>query len=358
MSIGDLALPFVLYIALIVVLAIAAIALLAFINTRWRFVDFYTTYAIRAHGGLRRFPTKITGLRTLSFGNYEYIVKGKRNAARFEFLTRNRDEAGGWVVKKVHLMNRRTGALDLRVHTMELNPFRVSSADHHNMEVHARIEFQLDRNRLFRCFQYANLGVALLTRLEGFIRAEINSRQNEEVAREIAKIRTAILENMIRPENKDNEGLAAWQPANDGKTRVNEYFRKTQSIALGIHITDLSLQVEQVDLPLEFSANQADGQHTSALLIDPKHLDNLRDMFSRGGADNEGANDALLQTLEMHTRENIARYVSKAGQMIVISSDDLGLARTSVFRSSVKPSKAGPVDTPSPQDGDRGQDSK
>lgn len=345
--------------ALIAVVVIIVISFAAFVNTRWLIVDFYTTYAIRVPGGIRRFPASITWLRTLSVANYEYVVKGKRNAVRFEFFTRNRDEAGGWTVKKLHLMNRRTGGIDLRVHTMELNPLKASSADHHDMEVHARIEFQLDRKRLFRCFQYANLGVALLTRLEGFIRAQINSRQNEDVAKDIAKIREAILQDMITPEREDNDGLAAWLTANGEKAPVNGYFKGTQSTALGIHITDLSLQVEQVDSALEFPAIPADRQHASALLIDPKYLDNLRDMFARGSADSEGANEALLRTLEMHTRENIARHVSKAGQMIIVSSEDLGLARTSVFRSGVRSGKAAQVqDTPPSQDGERGKDIK
>jgi hypothetical protein len=63
--------------------------------------------------------------------------------------------------------------------------------------------------------------------------------------------------------------------------------------------------------------------------------------------------------MEMHTRENIARHASNAGQMIIISSDDLGIARTSVFRSGIKAGKTGQAyDTPSPQDGERRNDSK
>jgi hypothetical protein len=296
-------------------------------------------------------------LRTLSFGSYEYIVKGRRNAERFEFLTRNRDEEGSWLVKKLHLMNRRTGAIDLRVHTMELKPFQVSSADHHDMQVHATIEFQLDKRRLFRCFQYANLGVALLTRLEGFIRAQINKRQNEEVAKEITLIRETILHDMKKAEDADNEGLKAWLERNGKDALPNAYFRAMQSMALGIHITGLSLQVEQVDSVHEFPA-EAGGQQASALFIPPRYLDDVRDMFARGGADSAGANEALLRTMEMHTRENIARHASKAGQMIIISSDDLGMARTSVFRSSVRARTAPAHDTPSPHGGEPGKDGK
>ncbi len=358
MPIGDFISHFDLYSALKVVSVIAAIALLLFLNTRWRLVDFYKTYAIRTHGGLRRFPTKITGLRTLSFNNYEYIVKGKRSAARFEFLTRNRDEAGGWTVKKLHLMNPRTGAIDLRVHTMEVRPFNVQTADHHDMEVHATIEFQLDRGRLFRCFQYGDLGVALLTRFEGFIRAQINKRQNEQVAREITEIRAQILKDMKEAEDKDREDFKTWREKNGNGALPNGYFRGTQSTALGVHITALSLQVEQVDADEQLPA-EGGGQQTSALMIPPKFLDNLRDMFERGGADSAGANEALLQTMEMHTRENIARHVAHAGQTFIISSDDLGLARTSIFRSTVRPSNTAEASkTASPQDGEDGKDSK
>jgi len=358
MSISDLASLFVLHLPQIAALAIAAIALLAFINSRWRFVDFYTTYAIRAHGGLRRFPSSITWLRTLSFHNYEYVVRGKQHAQRFEFFTRNRDETGGWTVKKLHLMNPRTGAIDLRVHTMEVRPFNVSTADHHDMEIHATIEFQLDRRRLFRCFQYANLGVALLTRLEDFIRAQIKVRQNEDVAKEITEIRAGIFQDMKKAEDIDNEELEAWRARNGNNVPPNPYFRGTLSRALGIHITALTLQVEQLDANHQVPA-EAGGQQASALMIPPKFLDNIRDMFARGGADSAGANDALLQVLEMHTRENIAKHVSKPGQMFIISSDDLGLARTSVFRSSVRPGKAAQAhDTPLLLDGERGKDSR
>ena len=344
--------------ALVAVSVAFGILFALFLNSRWRIVDSFTTYAIRIHGGIRRFPTSITWLRTLGFENYEYVVKGNRNAARFEFFTRNRDKAGDWTVKKLHLMNRRTGAIDLRVHTLELKPFGVSSADHHDMEVHATLGFQLDRGRLFRCFQYANLGIVLLTRLEGFIRTQINSRQNEDVAKDITKMREAILADMRKPEDEDNEGFKAWLAKNNGSAQPNAYFRGTPSTALGIHITDLSLQVEQVDSDLAIPTAPANGQFAPALFIPPKYLDNMRDMFARGREDVEGANEALLRTLEMYTRENIARHVSK-GQMIIISSDDLGLARTSAFRDSVRPSKAAKaLDVPSPQVEERGKDGK
>jgi hypothetical protein len=357
MPIGSFMSPPNSYFALIAVLAIAVIALFVFLNSRWRFVDFYKTYPIRVHGGLRRFPNRITWLRTFSFDNYEYIVRGKRHAERFEFLTRNRDEEGGWTVKKLHLMDPRSGAIDLRVHTMELRPFKVSSADHHDMEVHATIEFQLDRDRLFRCFQYANLGVALLTRLEDFIRAQIKVRQNEDVAREIADIRAEIFQDMKKAEDTDIDQFKVWRGQNGDDTPPNPYFRGTQSKALGIHITALSLQVEQLDANHQVPAGDG-GQQTSALMIPPKFLDNLRDMFSRGGADTAGANEALLRTMEMHTRENIAKHVSAAGKMFVISSDDLGMARNAVFRSSITAGGTGEVQsTLSPQDGEHGKDS-
>jgi hypothetical protein len=115
----------VLYHALIGFLTLAPLALIVFMNSRWRFADSYKIYAIRTHGGLRRIPSRITWLRTLSLDNYEYVVRGKRQAARFEFFTRNQDEAGDWIVKKLHLMDPRTGAIDLRAHAVEVRPFKV-----------------------------------------------------------------------------------------------------------------------------------------------------------------------------------------------------------------------------------------
>ena len=46
------------------------------------------------------------------------------------------------------------------------------------------------------------------------------------------------------------------------------------------------------------------------------------------------ANEALLRMLEMHTRENIAQ--NARGQMVVISAEDLGMARTSIFNNVLK----------------------
>ena len=338
--------------ALIAVAIVIAIGLGIFINSRWLIVDSYTTYAIRVYEGIRRFPMSITWLRTLGFKSHEYVVKGKRQAARFEFNTRNRDEAGEWVVKKLYLMHYRTGAIDLRVHTMEMRPFRVASADHHEMEIHATLGFQLDRTRLFRCFQYANLGVVLLTRIEGFLRHQINMRQNEDVARELPEIRKIILEEMRKPEEKDNQDRKAWLADKKGNILPNAYFRATPSDALGIHITDLSLQVEQVNSGKVSPTLPVSEQQVPSLLLPPRYLDDMRDMFSRGGADLEGANEALLQVMEMHTRENIAKHLAKSN-LIVISSDDLGMARTSVFRSKV--SRAMQGDATPAQEGEQGK---
>jgi hypothetical protein len=119
----------------------------------------------------------------------------------------------------------------------------------------------------------------------------------------------------------------------------------------------LTLQVEQVDADTALPARPAGDLRESALLIPPKYLDDMRDMFARGDSDSLGANEALLRVLEMHTRENIARCVSKAGQMIVISSDDLGMARTSVFRGRLRNKEpAEPLDTPHAPDGEGGKD--
>jgi hypothetical protein len=159
-------------------------------------------------------------------------------------------------------MNRYTGAIDLNVHPIEVRPFKVSSADQHDMEVHATIVFQLDRGRLFRCFQYTRLSGFLLTRFDNFIRAQINKRQSDDVIKEITEIRTQILEDMRKVEDKDNEDLKAWRTLNGYDAPPSAYFRSTQSRALGIHITDLLLQVERIGvlIPSEFEENKSSNE--------------------------------------------------------------------------------------------------
>lgn len=323
-----------------------------FILTRSRIVDTYSTYAVRTADGIKRFQRNPTKLRRFPLSRQEYIVTGKPIASSFEIDTRDRDRSGEWRTKKVHLMNHSTGAIDLRIHTMEIKPFQVKTADQHQMEVHAALAFQLDRDRLFRCFQYANLSVALLTRVEGAVRAHISGRQNEEIGEEISEIRKHILDEIKKPEEDDSKTFEAWRKMQTSLDHENSYFETTSSNALGIHVADISLQIEQSD-PKTPEILSGD----SVMTILPRHLDNVRDMFlpthpslpsGENGHDAGGrshhtpddymvANEALLRMLEMHTRENIARNAK--GQMVVISSEDLGVARTSVFKSVLKPSE-------------------
>jgi hypothetical protein len=316
--------------------------------------------------GIRRFPVKSTILKTLSFNNYEYVVRGRQKAACFEIDTRIRQQEGEWKTKKFCLMSPSTGAIDLRVYTMAIKPLLVMSVDQHTMKVDATLEFQLDKNRLFRCFQYGNLGVSLISRFEGAIISEISSRENQEIIQDISKIEQLIFEEMIALEEEDSSQLEDWRSEHPDKY-VNTYFKTKPSRALGIRITNVAVHVEQddtlSDTPLVKGGEAAQG---SVMSILPKHLDTVRDLFLRARAkkflrahenksddtgkegesgttqiasfrdDYEAANEALLRMLEMHTRENIARNAAKSGQMVVISSEELGLARTSIFRSGLR----------------------
>lgn len=340
------------------ILAFSAIIVAALIYIWAKFiwpqlvVDQYATYAIRTESGIKRFPSSRSRLRkNILSTDHEYVVRGEQNAKRFQIDSRDRDEKGEWFEKKIYLMNPRTGELDLRKHTMILQPFEVHSNDHHLMRAYASVEFQLDQDRLFRCFEFGNIGNTLLSRAENNIRAQISGLENQEISPNIESIINNLFDYIQGIEQRDFEKFNEWKSDSENNSDYSIFFKQNRSDALGIHVTNVSVQVEQID-PAPDPETMALG---SVMTISPAHLDNVRDMFlqinNRSNNTNvnylepsekdrvnpyTAANQALLQMLEMHTRENIASKMGQSGQMVVISSDDLGLARASVFRSGIK----------------------
>lgn len=341
-------------IGLIIFAIVVAIILLIWITFTWPqiVVDQYATYAIRTEDGIKRFPSARERLKKTFFTtDHEYIVKGTRNSARFQIDSRDRNQKGEWFEKKINLMNARTGELDLRKHTMVLQPFDVHSNDHHLMRAYVSVEFQLDQDRLFRCFEFGNIGNTLLSRVENKVRADISGLENQEIAPNIEQIRTELLKYVQGIEQADIDEFNRWKSSQENGNNNGAYFKQNRSDALGIHVINVSVQVEQIDKAPDPEAMS----HGSVMTIPPAHLDNVRDMFLqiKNKPNNQNmkylkpsdkdlddpytvANEALLQMLEMHTRENIATKLGQSGQMVIISSEDLGLARSSVFRTGIK----------------------
>src|SRR5262249_11520061 len=84
------------------------------------------------------------------------------------------------------------------------------------------------------------------------------------------------------------------------------------------------------------------GRTAGVLALRPQQLDQLADVFN--GRD-PASTRALLQILEMQTRQNIAEALANSGQLVVVTAQELGLAGLAAQREAMARGAAAPENT-------------
>ncbi|MBL8538306.1 MAG: hypothetical protein JNM59_12945 [Hyphomonadaceae bacterium] len=304
----------------------AALLALVVIYFIWKFYSTRADFTFMTHND-QGFKRALKG-RGFIIDPEEFIVKGA-TAPTLEFVAL--DPATG-NRKMVPLLNQRSGAVNLRPQYCVPLPFTAITADNHTLVVEARVQFSINRNKMFFVYHVQDFGLALETRLQSAVRAEVGKRQDQELRANLHEVEEQAIKRLRQAEEDGDEAHEA-------------------GIALGVNFHTMSFTYTAAD---EFaaqggvatglgavSASGEQGAHSAgqapaagraltragALSLRPQQLDQFADVFRHQTPESTAA---MLAVLEMQTRQNIAEALAASGQLIVVTPQELGLAGATV----------------------------
>ena len=264
----------------------------------------------------------------------EFVVRGP-GAPRIEFVAL--DPASGQR-RMTPLLNARTGAINLRPQYCAPLPFLAITADNHRISVEARVQFSLNRERMFFVYHVQDFGLALETRIQSALRAEIGKRQDEEVRAALHDVEAGAVARLRQAEADGDEAHEV-------------------GIALGVTFHTVSFNYTPADefapammggtvMGAGAAAGAAASGETAAaidrargilrsagpLSLRPQQLDQLADVFRNR---DPASTQAILTMLDMQTRQNIAEALASSGQLMVFTPQDLGLVGSLTERDAI-----------------------
>ena len=291
----------------------------------WKFYSTRADFTYMTHND-RGFKRALIG-RGFIIDPEEFVVRGS-TAPKIEFVAL--DPATG-ARKLVPLLDQRTGVVNLRPQYCVPLPFNATTADNHALVVEARVQFSLNRDKMFFVYHVQDFGLALETRVQSAIRAEVGKREDQELRAALHEIEEQAVKRLRQAEEDGDEEHEA-------------------GIALGVKFHNISFTFTAAD---EFAAAQVGGVaagagaagegaagaavgaaaargalvRAGAMSLRPQQLDQIADVFRSQTPESTAA---ILALLEMQTRQNIAEAMASQGQLIVVTPQELGLAGATV----------------------------
>jgi hypothetical protein len=298
------------------------VALLAYIV--WKFyqtrVDF--TYMTHNDQGFRR---ALKG-RGVIWDIEEFIVKGP-SAPRVEFVAL--DPATG-KRRLVPLLNERTGAINLRPQFCVPLPFNATTADDHAIVVEARVQFSLNREKMLFVYNVQDFGLALETRIQSAVRAEVGRREDQQLRAGLGEVEEGAVKRLRQAEDDGDESHEAGIALGVRFHGVSFTYTAAAEYAANVAITGAPSVASAVGAAEGTPVGAAPARvfaRPGALSLTPQQLDKLADQFR---TQTPQSTAALLAILDMQTRQNIAEALAASGQLIVVTPQELGLAGATV----------------------------
>lgn len=292
-----------LFLALIAVIAVAAVAFYVYRRTHTLRVYDHELYDIVDRRGRHRvFAT--TGAHHLRGG--EHVVAGAR-AARFgypviagdgrettEYL---RDETSGAVSLHPQFCSFRFTALTREPLAMSLQPqvqFAVHPAQFHHLR---------DIGDKF--------ALALTSRIRQAFEGEVGKREDQGLNEDRVAINETVLEMLRQAEMREPLGI-------EYKTVTFSFQRDMDP-----HRSHRSGGTAGADVTGLVSASADGSGHPSGVaFMEAAEYDVIMNLFSK----DEDRKEVLLAILEMQTRRDIAEALARKGQLVVVTAQELGLA--------------------------------
>lgn len=306
------------------VLVLLVIALIAYIATRYYEGRYDRTFMTQDERGFRR---GIKG-KVVLWDIEESIVKGP-DAPRVEYVALDPATGGR---RTVRLLDPRTGSLSLRPQYCAPLPFEAVTMDSHKVIVEARVQFSINRDLLKHVYEMQEFSLALETRIQGAYRAEIGKRKDEEMRSQIQTIERSVIDHLRQAEAEGDEkgepGMALgvnFHTASFTFNQPDEFADPlTAMLQTGAPVTpEAAASLERA---------RAIARSQGVLALRPQQLDQLADVFSS----RDGASTAALMTLlEMQTRQNIAEALAASGQLVVLTTQEVGLFGAAAQRDAL-----------------------
>ncbi|MEZ6024503.1 MAG: hypothetical protein R3C16_14045 [Hyphomonadaceae bacterium] len=325
-------------IAVSALVGVILLALAVYIITRYYEARYERTYMIHDDRGFNR---ALKG-RTVLWNFEESVVKGQ-TAPSVSFVAVDPATGGR---RNVNLLDPRTGAINLRPHYCAPLPFEAVTADGHKVTVDAKVQFSLNRDLLKHVYEIQDFSQALEARIQSAFRSEIGRRHDEELRAQLHDVERGAVEQLRRAEA---EGDEAGEPG----------------MALGVRFHSASFTYAQADefatpvggaaavaalppnaTPEQQAAARALARAAGVLTLRPQQIDQLADVFKNR---DPAAIAAILQLLDMQTRQNIAEALAASGQLLVLTPQELGLLGASAARDAMVRGRAAAAETPPPQ---------
>jgi hypothetical protein len=225
-----------------------------------------------------------------------------RNAPAITIITQ--DASGAYYEKP--LVNRRTGEISLRVHTVSPRPFVTRTSDKRQLVIKAKVAFQLDIDRIVIPTQMENFGSALASRVENLFDNAIGEHEDQDVFAKQRDIEASVLRQLQDIEFPEDANHA-------------------QGMQLGIKVYEAMFSYE----PAVKALNK--DPSNGPMAYDNEHLDDLVDMLEKA---NPATVEVLMRMLELQTRQNIVQMLCKSGGLVAFTASELGLSERTVERAA------------------------
>lgn len=310
--------------SLVGILQIAGWALLALVIAYlvWKFYQTRVDFTYMTHND-QGFKQALKG-RGFLLDPEEFIVRGP-NAPRLEFVAL--DPATG-ARKLVPLLNQKTGAINLRPQFCVPLPFSATTADDHSIVVEARVQFSLNREKMFFVYNVQDFGLALETRIQSAVRAEVGRREDQQLRAGLGDVEEGAVKRLRQAEEDGDEAHEAGIALGVRFHGVSFAYKSADEFAASGAIPGIAAPAAgEAGAAGPAAAPQRSQARTGALSFTPQQLDKLADQFRTQSPQSTAA---LLAMLEMQTRQNIAEALASSGQLIVVTPQELGLAGATV----------------------------
>lgn len=276
-------------------------------------------------------------------GDPRIVTFARRN--RLSFPVYNR------VLKQLserELTNER-GGISLRIHTTTPAPFPVITNDGHFVYVTASVSFAVERERAATLAKLADFGAQLERRIHSAFSSAIGALRDEEMRMSLGKIEAQVTDELEQMEKHERFGVPLGIKIYEARFQYEDADGRAGQ---NITVMDSSAGAETAAPPAK-----ADGQEAAlpkpaaqvvtlqaspaastasgrpgAMQFAGTELDKLLDQF-KGRSPEQIA--ALMQLMELQTRQNIVSMLAESRGVIVFSAKELGLDGNPVVEEAV-----------------------
>lgn len=307
----------------------------------WKFYHTRIDFTYMTHDD-RGFKRALKG-RGVIWDPEEFIVKGP-GAPRIEFVAL--DPASGQR-KMTPLLDPRNGAVNLRPQYCVPMPFHAVTADNHKIMAEVRVQFSLNRERMFFVYHMQDFALSLETRIQSAIRAEVGKRQDEQLRGALHEVEAGAVQRLRRGEEEGDEahepGVALgvnFHTVSFTYTAADEFAPEAFAPALMAPGAPAAAAPRGAEAAVAAERARAIMRSVGPLALKPQQLDQLADVFRGRDAESTAA---ILTLLDMQTRQNIAEALAASGQLMVLTPQELGFVGAAAVREALAARRAPPA---------------